>query len=430
MSIVAVRRALRIIVALTLLSLVGGCASGASLPAATPAVVGAANPTTLVLWYGWSGVPRQALTRLVDRYNQVHPEGRIFAQPMPLATMNSDLRTSAQSGSGPHMMLLPSGWIGGLAADQLIQPLDSLLLAADQQPLLPVTLGAAQSLDRAGARHLYGMPLTFDALALFYNKANVITPPTTTAELFALARGLSDSAANPPRWGLAVNLSVETTIGYLYAFDSRVFDQQGQLVLGTSGRAGAEKWLTWLASLSADQRLLARPYISVEVDRDLKNSQALMTFGWAHQLTEYRQLWADQLGVAALPKLSETDRLPLAYVQSDVLAINTRVSPAEQQIALSFMRFMTGTEAQGELRDAGMQPANQTISLEGDGIPMQAARMFRSQAASSQPLPNAPNSAALREEIWQMQRTVLEGRTLPADAVTEAETRLRSLLQP
>lgn len=411
------------------LAALAACAGGTT-PAAVPTPE--TNPpgvVTLVLWHGWSGAARQALTRLVDRFNQTHPTTRIFAQSMPLASMGGDLRAAAAAGTGPHLILLPSGWVGSLAADDVLLPLDTLLPPADQQALLPVTLGAAQAQGRDKAAQLYGLPVNFDTLALFYNNANVLAAPASTADMFTLAHGLSEAGANPPRWGLALNLSVETTIGYMYAFDGRVFDEKGALVLGGTGRKGTERWLQWLADLNGDPQLLARPNSSVAVDGDIKNGQALMTFAWAHQLAEYQQLWGDKLGVAPLPKLAETNRQPVPYVQSDLLAVNTRASAAEQSAAAGFMRFMVSEEAQRELLSIGMQPANKAMKLDGADPLHAAARVFRQQAERAQPLPNGVDRATVREELWQMQRAVLEGRTTPADAVSEADARLRAALQ-
>ena len=51
---------------------------------------------------------------------------------------------------------------------------------------------------------------------------NLLRAPEDTDTLISNAHGLSDPAA--PRWGLAINLSLDNTIGYLYAADGRVFD--------------------------------------------------------------------------------------------------------------------------------------------------------------------------------------------------------------
>lgn len=425
---VFVARAIRVTLLILVLLLAGCAATGGAAPATTT-VPAEQTAATLVLWYGWSGGAQQALLRLVDTFNKEHPTIRVFPQQMPIASLGGDLRAAVQAGSGPHMVLLPSGWLGGLVADDVLLPLDPLLDANQQRSMLPVAIGSAQTQDADGARHLYGQPITVDTLALFYNKANVLAAPATTADLFNLARGLSEPSASPPRWGFALSLSVETTIGYLYAFDGRLFDDQGALVLGNSGRAGTERWLDWTAALNADQRLLARPYSSVEVDRELKNNQALMTFGWAHQLGEYRQLWGEQFGVAPLPKLAETNRLPQPYAQSDVVAINARATSGDQGAAAEFLRYLASDQAQRELLGAGLQPASGTLDLNGEGGLLEAARVFRQQAGSAQPLPNGTDRTVLREEVWQMQRVVLEGRTNPSDAVSEADTRLREALK-
>ncbi|KAB8144979.1 extracellular solute-binding protein [Chloroflexia bacterium SDU3-3] len=418
-----VRSALLLFVLLAALS---GCAGGGAGPAPASTSQPAAS-ATLVLWHGLAGAQRQALARLVSRYNQQHPASRVFAQSVPLASLSGDMRAASAAGSAPHMVLLPSNMVGALADDVLL-PLDALVGEDAQRGLVPAALGAARATGRDGKLHLYGQPVAFDTLALLYNRANVLAVPATTADMLDLAHGLSDPSAAPPRWGLALNLSVEATIGYLYAFDGRLFDDAGGVALASSGRAGAERWLAWVAGLNADQRAMARPYSNIEIDRAIKNGQVMMTFGWAHQLADYRQLWGDQLGVAALPALSETGRAPVPYVQSTVLGISARASAADQRAAAEFLAYMASDEAQRELLGAGMQPASSALKLDGDDALLAAARVFRQQAEAGQPLPNTPSQDALRDEVWQMQRQVLEGRMPPADAVSAADARLRQVL--
>ena len=167
---------------------------------------------------------------------------------------------------------------------------------------------------------------------------------------------------------MALNLSVENTIGYLYAAGGQIFDDDGKLVLGSAGRAGAERWLGWLAQLKDDKQLLARADSSIEVDRELKDGHVLMTFDWAHQLGFYRSLWGENLGVAQLPLLSATKQPPAPYVRSDVLAINSRASAAEREAALAFLRFMAGADAQHALLLSDLQPALADLPLAGSDL--------------------------------------------------------------
>jgi ABC-type glycerol-3-phosphate transport system substrate-binding protein len=414
-----------------LLALLVSCAGGPA-PAGVPAPTAApsASPVTLVVWHGWSGARRQALGQLADRFNRLHPDGRVSLVSVPLAGFAAELRSAASAGGGPHLAIIPNTWVGDLAEQGALLPLDDLVTEAERATLIPAALGGAQAPDAEGRPRLYGLPVAFDTLALYYNTANLSAPPADTDTLIRSARGLGDPTAVPPVWGLALNLSLDNTVGYLYAFDGRVFDEDGALALGGVGRDGAERWLAWLGRLSADERILARPDSSIHVDRELQDGRALMTFAWAHQVQVYRGLWGANMGVAPLPRLSETGQPPRAYVRSDVLALNGRVSPSERGAALAFLRFMVSEEAQLELLHSDMQPARRDLAIDGDEPRFTVARAFRAQAAEGLPMPNGPARGMVEQELKVMQRQVLMGLATPADAVTEADRRLRQRLAP
>ncbi|MBC8075890.1 MAG: ABC transporter substrate-binding protein, partial [Chloroflexales bacterium] len=177
-----------------------------------------------------------------------------------------------------------------------------------------------------------------------------------------------------------------------------------------------------------DSQLLALAD-GIRVDAALKSQQALMTIDRADQLLAYRALWGNDLGVAALPQLSETGASPSVYVQSEVLSINARVNSVEQAAALDFSRYLLGADAQLQLLEAGMQPTLSDLELD-DTLPWAApARIFREQAIRGRAM---PNSRAEIELVWpalgQMLRSVLQGQLSPADAVTQTDARLRASL--
>ena len=123
------RRAIAQRVAACLLLIVLTACAATAEPATSPAPTApaAANSSavTLVLWHGWSGADSQVLGRLVKRFNQQHLDGQVILQTVPLASFDGNLRGQIASGSGPHLMLLPNSWIGGLAHSDLLLPLDS-----------------------------------------------------------------------------------------------------------------------------------------------------------------------------------------------------------------------------------------------------------------------------------------------------------------
>lgn len=414
-----------------LLVLLSSCAT-ANVTTPTPQPPAATHTPdqdiTLILWHGWSGIHRQVLGQLVDHFNAQHPNIHILLQSIPLASFAADMRAAVAAGGGPHLVLIPNSWIGSLNESQALLPLDDLIAPADREPLLPVTIGSATIRTSDGIQHLYGIPIAFDTLALYYNTANILAAPSTTTDLISAAHGLGAADATPPVWGLALNLSLDTTIGYLYAFGGRIFDDQGTFVFGSVGRDGAENWLAWLIRLNNDQQMLTRAENSIHLDRELKNGHVLMTFDWAHQIAVYRRLWGDHLGIATLPRLSETNEHARPYVATDLLALNIRVGPSERDAARSFIQFMISEEAQRDLLIADIQPARGDLTLDSNDAQQATALIFRSQAQQGLPMPNDFTHAIVWQELRLMQQRVLTGLVSPSDAITETDARLREKL--
>lgn len=404
---------------------------------------GPPQQTTLVFWHAWPSPDHHILAHLTDRYNQAHPTVQVIPQAMSLASLTRELRAAALVGSGPHLVLLRNHTIGPLAREGLLLPLDDLFPPAERATLLPTTVQGAEVALPDGPTRLYGVPLTFDTLALYYHQDQVPSPPEDIETLLRVARDLTDETSRPPRWGLACTLSLDKTIGYLPAFGGQVFDAQDNLVLDTTGRPGTERWLRWLATLRQDRHILAVSD-SITVENALKARQALMTIDWSYALSDYQALWGDALGVAPLPQVQATPqpRPPHPYVQSHVLSLNARLRDdrAAQDAALGFLRYLVSEEAQKVFLEAGKQPALLTLPLDpgaGPSVPIAidmdvptttvtAAKAFRLQAQQGQAMPHTSvGSTIVRDELEKMQLAVLRGLATPSDAVTHAAQSLR-----
>lgn len=428
-----IRRAL--VILLALLAFIA-CATVSPTVEPTPASAPVATRERLVLllWYAWPLPEDRILSTLVDHYNRRAADVQIVLQARPITTLTDDLAMAVAEGGGPHMVILHNHNLGALADSGSLLALDDLVPAATTKRLLPTALSSAM-VRRIDGSSLYGVPLTFDTLALYYNKSNFAAkPPSNTDALLATARGLTDTRSDPPTWGLALNLSLDRSIGYLYAFGGRVFDEENNIVLGLDGRTGAEAWLSWLQELNDDERILASTD-GIVIDNALAANQALMAIDWSYALDRYREIWPESLGVAMLPRLSETDRPPQPYVQTDVIALNARIGAAEErQAALDFINYLVSAETQLELLRGGRQPVLLSIDLnaknnEVDPVLLDAARVFRTQAEAGLPMPNSRQSSDI---VWpilsDMHAAALRRLVTPEQAVASADTALRAQL--
>lgn len=424
-----------LVTAVVLLTLAGCAASSAGpTPTAAPA---APQPgrVVLLIWHAWPNPEGRALAGIVERFNRATSGVQIVLQARPAARLRAELADAVADGAGPHLALVPSHTLGALVEDGALLPAEGLLSVEELARLLPAAVGAGL-VGGADGPALYGIPVTFDTLALYYNKANFAgEPPSDTAGLLSVARSLTDTRSDPPVWGLAYNLSLDRTIAYMYAFGGVVFDEQGQVALGVEGRAGVEAWLSWLIALREDPRILAS-VDGVAVDNALNTQQALMTIDWAHAAAGYSAIWPETMGVAPLPRLSELDAPPRPYVQTEALVLNTRLLDGpEREAAAAFARYLVGEGAQRELLRAGRQPVLMSLDLDEEDPTVspalrEAAAAFRAQAAGGQPM---PNSRAANEVVWgvltDMHGSALRRLLTPAQAVEGADATLRARLE-
>lgn len=398
-------------------------------PAASRNGMNTHQPTTLIFWYAWPSPDQHILVSLIDQYNQTHPQVQIVPQAMPLASLVREIQTAAEAGGGPHLILMHNHVIGDLAYNGSIRPLDDIITTDNLEHLLAPAVAGAYVTDNQ-ATHLYGVPITFDTLVLYYNTAACgPTPPTDIERVSEQPLTMSEQE-NPPPWRFAYTLSLDKTVGYLYAFDGYIFDADGNVVLGTEGRDGVRHWLEWLLDIHHHPHILAVSD-DITVNSALQSQKACMTIDWSHRLSTYRAIWGANLGIAPLPSVRATGRLPQPYVQSNVMSINARVvEHHEQQAALNFMQYLISEEAQHTLFEAGKQPVLLTLDMSNPTPEHQAGRVFRVQAQHGQAMPNSQGTNdILRDELERMQLTVLRGLQTPDAAITHTDVALRERIK-
>jgi len=172
-------------IALTLA--VAGCSTPNSMkdkPAADGEV------TKLKLWGDWSGEGETQIQTMVKAFNASHP--KIQVQYVIQKEMATKFLTASTAGQPPDVMIWDRFLTGNYAPKNVLAPLDERLAKdnVNKEDFYAEALRELTYQDK-----LYGIPLTVDARALFYNKAHLkeagLQPPTTWAELEAAATKLT-----------------------------------------------------------------------------------------------------------------------------------------------------------------------------------------------------------------------------------------------
>jgi maltose-binding protein MalE len=154
----------------------------------------AADTATFSLWHSFRGDEANALETVVATFNEqnadkirlVHLDGHRFTD---------EVESALAAGRGPDLMIWAHDKVGPWVEKGWITPIDDLVPADELEVFIPSCLNALKYQGR-----LYGLPLSFETLILYYNKNLVSSPPKTTDELIEMARAATDTASG--RYGL------------------------------------------------------------------------------------------------------------------------------------------------------------------------------------------------------------------------------------
>lgn len=409
----AMRRLLFVLrcVIVAALCLLTACASttntGRTDPSA-PAAQPAATPVTLTLWHSWSGAELDALNSLARRYEQANPMVRIRLEMRPAAGLVREYGMNVADGSAPQLLLVRNRYIGELAAGQYIAPIDDVFEQQALDSVLPAAIDGARVEGR-----LYGVPLTFDTLVLFYDRRRVAAPPATVDEALALTSPLPDAPPEEQPRSLGYYLSFETALPYLAAFGGAVLNDAGQPIIATQSRDATTAWLGWLNELQKNPQAIVSPDYNA-VDALVQRGQVLAVIDWAHRRSNYVQVWGDDaIGVAPLPVIA-ADRSPQPFLLSDVLSVNTVIAPEQRVAAEAFLRYMLEQQSQQTLLDRGqVLPVHQSVTIDPATEPYLAA------AQGAQTLTS--RIVAIDEPLSAMMRSVLLNTASPDEAIDAAQ---------
>lgn len=141
-----------------------------------------AQPTKVTFWGDWSGEGAKQFTTMVDAFNQSQSE--IVVEYVVVEDMLTKFLTASASGGAPDVMFWDRWRTALYAPKGVLMALDSYM---ERDGLSSEDFYGEALRELSYEGKLYGLPLTVDARALFYNKALLeeagVEPPTTWEEL-------------------------------------------------------------------------------------------------------------------------------------------------------------------------------------------------------------------------------------------------------
>ncbi len=352
--------------------------TAAEVPA-TPTIASTPTPQVgrIVLWHSWAQAEGDALAEILTQFQAAQPAIQIdtlYVAPNDLVPSYAD---AVAAGSGPDLIIAPNWWLGDLVEANALLNLDTLAPADLEDRAWPATVDAMRY---QGA--LYGLPLTYNLVALYVNNA-LVPPDGLPADLDTLL----DTARSTPTAGLGLYATLFHTYWGLPAYGAQLINDQGVVTLDQS--SGAAAYLTWLNQLNNTPGSYVNSDYGMLLDRFKKGEFAYLVDGpWA--LPDLRTALGDTLTVAPIPAGPDGPAQPWIY--SDGLFINPSVTAEQQTLALTVALFFSGDPAGTTLASVGgLLPAARNADLSGTPL----LQGFADQAASAAPMPATPEMDAV-----------------------------------
>ncbi len=181
-----------------------------------------------------------AYTPLFQQYRGVNPFiGNISYRKFGEETYKKELLSALAAGNGPDIFAIRNSWMGEFQ-DKIVPAPEYQVTEKEVRDHF-VDVVAYDFIDPSDQK-IYGLPLSVDSLALYYNRdifnaAGITTPPKTWQELLAMTPKLTqiDQYGNIIQSALAfgtsdnVNRAPAILLGLMFALGAEIDDQYGRV---------------------------------------------------------------------------------------------------------------------------------------------------------------------------------------------------------
>jgi arabinogalactan oligomer/maltooligosaccharide transport system substrate-binding protein len=366
--------------------------------AETPAPEAPAEPAgpsgEVTLWHAYQtgSAEETTLGVLIENAQAAYPDMTINVLQIPFSEIFNKYQTEVAAGGGPDMFVAPNDDLGNWARGGLVLALDSYL-----QGKLDKTSNVGVEGMKVDGK-LYGVPESAKAVALYYNKSLIDTPPTSTEELLDMVKAGS---------GLVNVQGAYHLFGWSGAFGGVLLDGTNTCV---ADQGGWTEFMQYLVDLKAAGAVFEPDYGKAE--GLFRQGKAAMFVNGPWALADYKKDLGDNLGVAPMPAGPVGPATPLNGIDGFYINPNSQNIQSAVDLAL----FLTNQESSQIYTDqAGHVPIRSDVTA---ADPLVAA--FAEASATGYPRPQSAEFANYWTPFGDMFTKVLEGAISPAEGVSEA----------
>ncbi|MBD1912740.1 MULTISPECIES: ABC transporter substrate-binding protein [unclassified Leptolyngbya] len=387
----------------------------------------------LTLWQGVNPPPnRDVLQRLVDRFNQEHPDIQVESLYVGQSDQQTPKVLAAIVGNAtPDLLWFAPMFTGQLVELEAIRPLEDWLTESG----LKEQIGPALFESMTWEGHIWSIPFGTNNVGIFYRPtlfeaAGIREVPHTWEELRAVAKQLTDPSKD--QHGMLLPLgkgewSVFTWLPFMWSGG-------GELTEANPSEPGAEPKVTlnnvgaiaalhlWQDLISDGSVVLSGPERGYEVDGFLAGKVAMQLTGpWT-----LGQLQATGVDFAVMP-IPEGARRATSTGGENLFLLKS--TPEREKAAQTFMAYVLSEDFQTQWAiETGYLPVNvrsRESQAYKDFMAKQAAvDVFLEQAEYGRSRPIFPGYNRISDSLGRAIEAVVLGKATPEEALEDSQRRL------
>jgi multiple sugar transport system substrate-binding protein len=405
------------------LMLLTGCQSP---PAATDGV------THLTLWQGVNPPPnRDVLQRLVDKFNQTHPEIQVESLYVGQGDQQMPKILAAVVGNAPPDMLWFAPMITGQLVElEAIRPLEDWLATSPVKEQIDPALFESMEWED----HTWSVPFGTNNVGIFYRPslfaaAGITKPPETWDELRQVAQSLTRTENGQAQHGILLPLgkgewTVFTWLPFFWSGGGELFNESGKLDVANPGAIAALQ--LWQSMVGDGSAVLSQPERGYELDGFLAGKVAMQLTGpWT--LGQLQPTGVD-FGVMPIPRETQSS----TSIGGENLFV-FKTTPERERAAFTFAEYVLSEEFQTEWAiGTGYLPTNlrsrQSPAYQAFVAQQPAVKVFLEQATQGRSRPIVPGYNRISDSLGRAIEATLLEKSSPEAALAAAQQRLDLIL--
>lgn len=338
-------------------------AEPAGEPAAEPAAAPAGETVEVVLWHSYRAGEQEAFDKVVEQFNTSQSEVRIRSQAIPYDPFVDKVTITVPRGQGPDLFIFAHNMIGNWVEQGVLEPISGLIAPEELKTFLPESVKAL-----VYRKNLYGLPLAFKSLVMFYNKAHLPEPPTTMDELVAKLKAIEDKDVQ----GLVYQAGgLYFHAMWIHAFGGEIFDADHRPAFDGPGHLEA---LKYVRALHFDHKVLPKGVSGFMVTSLFNDNNAAVVFNGPWFRPEIGP--KVDYGIAKLPSVDGKPLRPMLGIE----AVFVTKTSKKKEAALKAARYLAGADSAAVRMRVGQQPVCHAATLEAGAAEDPTMRVFMEQA--------------------------------------------------